>query len=225
MLEIARGPGRRADERERAAHPKRVGHPIEDRVEPRPEPPHRQLDPLVRPALGGKCRAHLGHHQSVRDEEQDDEDDGPRQRLKAVGGRLSDQIQPDDDRDGEEHHVEAAQRLDQMLLLLDCEGSLLGSAERWTVVTKPSFMVARPDARGTGSAVAARAYSLGDRMQRSKCPKALVTRADVAIRQSFISGHERAVGVTGDPFFPGDPPDGLRDRLRESRKRPSVQAI
>ena len=124
-------------------------------------------------------RAHLGHHESVRDEEQDDEDDGPRQRLKAVRGRLSDQVQPDDDRDGEEHHVEAAQRLDQMLLLLDCEGSLLGVLSA-AVVTKPSFMVARPDARGTGSAVAAPAYLLGYRMQRSKCPKALVTRAAVA---------------------------------------------
>lgn len=41
-------------------------------------------------------------------------------------------------------------------------------------------MVARPDARGTGSAVAAPAYSLGDRMQRCKCPKALVTHAAVA---------------------------------------------
>ena len=125
-----RGPCRRADESERAAHPKRVGHPVEDRVEPRPEPPHSQLDPLVWPALGGKCRAHLGHHKSVRDQEEDDEDDGPRQRLKAVGGRLADQIQPDDDRNGEEHHVEAAQRLDQVFLLLDCKSSLLGSAQQ-----------------------------------------------------------------------------------------------
>ncbi len=142
-----RGPGRRADERERAAHPKRVGHPVEDRVEPRPEPPHGQLDPLVWPALGGKCRPHLGHHQSVRDQEEDDEDDRPRQRLKAVGGCLSDQIQSDDDRDGEEHHVEAPQRLDQMLLLLDCEGSLLGSAQRCDGGHETILMVARPDAK------------------------------------------------------------------------------
>jgi len=90
---------------------------------------HGQLDPLIWAALGGKCRAHLSHHKAIGDEEEHDEDDRPRQRLKAVGGRLADQIQPDDDRDCEEHHVEAAQRLDQMLLLLDGEGSVRGSAQ------------------------------------------------------------------------------------------------
>ena len=103
-----------------------------------------------------------------------------RRRIGLVC-RLGDQIQPDDDRDCEEHHVEAAQGLDQMLLLLDGEGSVRGIAQGCGGGGHETIlMVARPDAHAHRRRFGGASLLAGKADSTLQMSKPLVTRAAVA---------------------------------------------
>jgi hypothetical protein len=120
-LEHLAAPRRRGDERERAADPERVRHPVEDRGDPAVEAAEGELHPLVRPALLREGASDLGHQEHVRGDEQQGEDDQPGEALRAVRGDRPEGVEADERADGEEHHVEPAQRLDELALLLQSE--------------------------------------------------------------------------------------------------------
>jgi len=128
LVEVA-APRRGRREGQRAAHPKRVGHPIQDRADPGPEPSPRQLHPLVRPTLLREGSPQLRHQQGVREQEHRTQHDDPGERLCAVARHLAENVEADDRAHGEEHHVEMAQALDQLHLLLERERR--GVLDRW----------------------------------------------------------------------------------------------
>ena len=111
-------PGRCSRQRQRAADPDRVGHPVEDRAQAGRQSPPGQLHPLIGAALLCKGGAQLGHHQCVGQQEHDGEDGDPGEGRCAVARHLAQRVQPDEGTDGEEQHVETAQALDELLLLL-----------------------------------------------------------------------------------------------------------
>ncbi|MGZ6707177.1 MAG: hypothetical protein ACXVFN_09555 [Solirubrobacteraceae bacterium] len=77
-------------------------------------------------ALLREGAAALGHEQGVGQHEDDRQDDEPREALRPVGGDRSERVEPDERADGEEDHVEAPQRLDELGLLDDGQrGGLL----------------------------------------------------------------------------------------------------
>src|SRR5204863_5786720 len=83
------------------------------------------LHPLIRTALLRERGADLGHHEHVRRNEDDREQDQPEEALGPVRGDRAERVEPDERADGEEHHVEAAQRLDQLALLVRGEDGYL----------------------------------------------------------------------------------------------------
>ena len=118
-VEDVRPPRIGRDERQRAADPERVGDPIEDRGDAGVQPAERHLRPLVWATFLRECRPDLGHEQHVRDDEHNSEDDEPEETLWAVVRHLPEGVEPDERTDREEDHVETAERLDQLRLLLD----------------------------------------------------------------------------------------------------------
>ena len=88
-----------------------------DRRERALEAPEGELDPLVRAALLREGAAHLGHQQRVGQDEHEREHDQPGEALRAVGRDRPERVEADERADGEEDHVEAPQRLDELRLL------------------------------------------------------------------------------------------------------------
>src|SRR5581483_1108798 len=111
----------RAREGERAADPERVRHPVEDRGDATVEAPERQLRPLVRAALHRVGGADLRHQEHVGGDEEDRREHEPEEALRAVLRDGPERVEADERADREEHHVEPAQRLDQLALLLEGE--------------------------------------------------------------------------------------------------------
>src|SRR5262249_53351072 len=106
------------DEGERAAHPERVRHPVEDGGDPAVEAPERELHPLVRAALHREGATHLRHDEHVRRYEDERKDDEPKEPLGTVRRDRAERVEPDERAHGEEHHVEMAERLDELALLV-----------------------------------------------------------------------------------------------------------
>jgi hypothetical protein len=115
---VARVPGRRGDERKRAADPERVRDPVEDRRDAGVEAPEGELGPLVRATLLGERAADLRHDEHVGEDERDGEHDQPGEALPSRRRHQPERVQADERADQEEQHVEAPQRLDQLALLL-----------------------------------------------------------------------------------------------------------
>ena len=117
-LEHVRAPRVVRDERERAADPERVRDPVQDRRDAAVHAAERHLRPLVRPALLRERASHLGHEEHVRGHEDDREHDEPEESLGPVRRDRAERVEPDERTDGEEDHVETAERLDELALLV-----------------------------------------------------------------------------------------------------------
>ena len=118
----ARAPGISGDERERAADPERVRHPVEDRGDARVEAAEGHLRPLVGTTLLRERAADLGHHERVGQHEGKRQHDEPGESLSAGAGDQAKRVEPDEGADREEEHVEAPQRLLQLRLLRESQG-------------------------------------------------------------------------------------------------------
>src|SRR5438067_13478398 len=80
-----------------------------------------QLRPFVGPTLLGERAAYLGYHQRVAQHEHQRQHDQPEEPLRTIRRDRPQRVQADERADGEEDHVDAPERLDELRLLLERE--------------------------------------------------------------------------------------------------------